>query len=90
MMLNLIVRILNRKRIDNLDLAICSHNDADHANGFIELLESNIRMKEIWLPYWWASILQYAKDYPIDWKEMGCFDKDFKKKVLTLKIDVIL
>ena len=79
---DLIVRILNRKRIDNLDLAICSHNDADHANGFIELLESNIRIKEIWLPYWWASILQYAKDYPIDWKEMGCFDKDFKKKVL--------
>ncbi len=46
-------------KITQIDLAICSHNDEDHAEGFKELLQSNIKIKEIWLPSLWASILQF-------------------------------
>ena len=58
----LIVDLLRYKGIDKLDLAICSHNDADHANGFIELLKSGFQIDEIWLPGLWASVLQFVKD----------------------------
>lgn len=57
-----IVNLLRKKKINKLDLAICSHNDIDHANGFIGLLESSIDIDEIWLPGTWTSILQYVKD----------------------------
>ncbi len=59
---NRIVYLLKRKRIEELNLAICSHNDVDHANGFIGLLQSNINIDEIWLPGTWASVLKYVKD----------------------------
>lgn len=52
--------ILESKGIDNIDLAICSHNDLDHANGFIGLLKSDVSIKEIWLPGTWASIIRSA------------------------------
>ena len=58
----LIINLLKKKKIEKLDLAICSHNDIDHANGFIGLLNSNIEIEEIWLPGDWASILKFVKD----------------------------
>lgn len=43
-----------------IDLAICSHNDSDHSNGFIGLLESpSYEIKEIWLPGIWIPILDF-------------------------------
>lgn len=68
-----IVSLLKNKkrRIKKINLAICSHNDGDHANGFIGLLkEPDIDIDEIWLPYWWSSILQYAVEQDIDWYEV--------------------
>lgn len=58
-----IVDLLKYKGVNCLDLAICSHNDADHAKGFIELLKSDIRIQEIWLPGLWSSILLFIKDF---------------------------
>lgn len=57
-----IVNLLEYRGVDKLDLAICSHNDSDHANGFIKLLESNIKIKEIWLPGLWANVLLFVKE----------------------------
>lgn len=57
-----IVRILEGENIDRIHLAICSHNDIDHANGFIGLLKSKISIDEIWLPATWASILNFIID----------------------------
>ena len=57
---NKIVALLKKKGINKIDLAICSHNDVDHANGFIGLLNSSISIKEIWLPGTWASIIRSA------------------------------
>lgn len=61
---SLIESLLKKKKVKKLDLAICSHNDVDHANGFLGLLNpnSNIDIEEIWLPGDWASILKFVKD----------------------------
>ena len=38
-----------------LDVVICTHNDADHANGLIGLLkELPVGVREVWLPGTWA------------------------------------
>lgn len=63
----------NDKNIKELDLAICSHNDTDHAGGFIKLF-NKITIKEIWLPSFWASILQFVSDKRN--YRCGCFDID--------------
>ena len=72
---NRIVYLLKRKRIEKLNLAICSHNDVDHANGFIGLLQSNIKIDEIWLPGTWASVLKYVKDKGVGPDEIEFLDK---------------
>lgn len=39
----------------DLDVVICTHNDADHANGIIGLLENwSDEIKEVWLPGSWT------------------------------------
>ncbi len=59
-----IVKVLKDNEVSQIDLAICSHNDKDHANGFIGLLmQPDICIKEIWLPGIWASIVQYVIDH---------------------------
>ena len=85
-----IVELLKYKGIDKLDLAICSHNDADHANGFIELLKSGIQIKEIWLPGLWASILLFVKENcnkesKVEWDDNynGELDSLFSNKSMT-------
>lgn len=57
-----IINLLKNKNIKHLNLAICSHNDVDHANGFIGLLDSDIELDEIWLPGTWASILKFFNE----------------------------
>ena len=55
--------LLCKKQITNIDVAICSHNDIDHSNGFIGLLNSKkIKIGELWLPGLWANILQFVID----------------------------
>lgn len=73
-----IVNLLNKKGIEKIDLAICSHNDIDHANGFIGLLDSNISIDEIWLPGLWAHILQFAKDNDMAWDINFNFSKEYE------------
>lgn len=64
----------NTYNITRIDLAICSHNDKDHAEGFKELLQSKIKINEIWLPSFWASILKFVTDKRNF--RGGCFDID--------------
>lgn len=52
-----IVSLLKAKGIKRINLAVCSHNDKDHSNGFLGLLNSSIHIDEIWLPGTWASII---------------------------------
>ena len=45
-------------------MAVCSHNDSDHINGFLGILDTNskITVDEIWLPGLFGSIIQYVVD----------------------------
>lgn len=45
-----------RKNI--VDVLVCTHNDADHAEGVIGFLESGLRCKELWLPATWLDALR--------------------------------
>lgn len=40
-----------------IDYLICSHNDADHAEGVMGLLEGQLTVKEVWLPARWAETI---------------------------------
>ena len=42
---------------DSVDVVVCTHNDADHANGIIGFLQSGSHCKEVWLPASWADRL---------------------------------
>lgn len=44
-------------KMDGVDVAICTHNDADHANGILAFLEDGLRCGELWLPGRWLSAL---------------------------------
>lgn len=59
-----VVTLLKKKKINHINLAICSHNDFDHTNGFIGILDikNNITIEEIWLPGIFGSIIQYVAD----------------------------
>lgn len=74
-----IKRLLKEEGVTRINLAICSHNDGDHANGFIGLLKSDIDIDEIWLPYWWSSILQYANDHVIDWYKVESISNEINE-----------
>lgn len=39
------------------DILVCTHNDADHANGVIGFLEAALTCREIWLPGSWLGTL---------------------------------
>lgn len=51
--------LLIAKNIQRINLAICSHNDVDHSEGFIEILKSSITIDEIWFPGCWISIIRF-------------------------------
>jgi|SRR5579875_912318 len=42
---------------NSVDVVVCTHNDADHANGVIGFLQSGLHCKEVWLPASWAGRL---------------------------------
>lgn len=39
------------------DIVVCTHNDADHANGIIGFLESGLTCREVWLPGRWLDAI---------------------------------
>ena len=42
------------------DILVCTHNDADHANGFLGFLRVGLGCREIWLPGRWLATLPYV------------------------------
>lgn len=48
-------RATNRNIVDVL---VCTHNDADHANGLIGFLQSGLKCNEVWLPGTWTYRLE--------------------------------
>jgi hypothetical protein len=49
-----------------LDVLVCTHNDADHANGVLGVLESGIPCREVWLPGRWTERLEDLLEKPQD------------------------
>jgi hypothetical protein len=45
-------------RSGGVDVLVCTHNDADHAEGVIGFLESGLDCQELWLPDTWVDALQ--------------------------------
>jgi hypothetical protein len=44
-------------KADGVSVAVCTHNDADHANGILGFLEAGFRCGELWLPGRWLAAL---------------------------------
>ena len=47
-------------RTEGVNVAICTHNDADHANGVIGFLETGLKCDEVWLPGSWLAALPHV------------------------------
>lgn len=43
---------------DGADIVVCTHNDADHANGIIGFLDAGLACRELWLPGSWLSTVK--------------------------------
>lgn len=71
-------KFLKKEKVKELKVAICSHNDSDHANGFKGLLDSKknkeIKIQEIWLPGTWAKIIQFVIDNILNKKRWNIVD----------------
>lgn len=42
-----------------VNVVVCTHNDADHANGILGFLEAGLRCDELWLPGRWLGTLPH-------------------------------
>lgn len=42
------------------DILVCTHNDADHANGIVGFLRAGLGCREIWLPGRWLATLPHV------------------------------
>lgn len=55
-------------KLNQIDIAICTHNDADHAAGFPSFIEEWLRagnkVAEVWLPWKWSAALPTALTDP--------------------------
>jgi ribonuclease BN (tRNA processing enzyme) len=52
-------------KIKEIDIIICTHNDADHTNGLIGLLkEQKVRINQVWLPGSWSYKLKELLENP--------------------------
>lgn len=49
-----------------VDVLVCTHNDADHAEGIIGFLESDLDCKELWLPATWIDALKSLPSHAWD------------------------
>ena len=48
----------------DVHVLVCTHNDADHAEGLIGFLESGLRCEELWLPATWIDAVRSLPDEP--------------------------
>ena len=48
--------------MERVDVLVCTHNDADHANGVLAFLNSGYEVKECWLPGSWIEPLKHLID----------------------------
>lgn len=44
-------------KTDGVSVLVCTHNDADHANGILGFLESDLQCEEVWLPGRWLTVI---------------------------------
>ncbi len=44
--------------LDQVNVLVCTHNDKDHAEGIIGLLESGFECDELWIPATWLDALR--------------------------------
>jgi len=44
-------------KTDKVNILVCTHNDADHANGILGFLKHGLSCDEIWLPGTWLGVL---------------------------------
>jgi len=93
----LLIQQLNKENIKRIDIIVVTHNDFDHSNGIISLLEKKRKFRqpdtEIWLPSSFGSIIEkspspdsaYDQIIPDYQKQLDIpFDDDFKKDMLTI------
>jgi hypothetical protein len=59
-------KVTNR---DSVDILVCTHNDADHANGILGFLRSGLTCKEVWLPGSWTDRLEDLLLHPESFTE---------------------
>lgn len=64
---------------DNVDILVCTHNDADHALGILGFLSSGLTCKEVWLPGSWTARLE---DLLLD---PGTFMKELLEDIQALQ-----
>ena len=55
-----VANFLKDREITKINAIICSHNDSDHANGIIGVLESSIYVEEVWIPMTWQAFIKSA------------------------------
>jgi len=55
-------KLISKKGIKELDLIIITHYDSDHVNGLVEIIKSDISIKEIWLPETFGRINETLKE----------------------------
>lgn len=63
---NHFVRTTNCSEVDVL---VCTHNDADHANGVIGYLRDNLGVREVWLPGNWTPALEQILSDPFGYPD---------------------
>lgn len=44
-------------KAQGVNILVCTHNDADHANGILGFLEAGLTCEEVWLPGRWLEVL---------------------------------
>lgn len=94
---SVLIQQLNNENIKRIDIIVVTHNDFDHSNGIIGLLEKKRKFRqpdtEIWLPCSFGSVIEkypnsdsaYDQIIPEYQKQVDIpFNEDFKKDMLGI------
>jgi len=82
-------------KTNGVNIVICTHNDADHANGILGFLQAGMRCEEVWLPGRWLSVLpdilkpfvEILEELISDIKKIRTSDKLEKYKLIFSNIE---
>jgi len=77
-------RVVNRSSVEIL---ICTHNDADHAEGILGFLKHGLDCSELWLPASWADRLEDVLLRPEDFTDELLQNIDQLKKPPLQEVD---